>query len=231
MASDDDSDLTRQSPSSAETGIIRRHPSGEIPAAEEPRTSIIRRHPTGAIPISDPPTQMVDTGGQTRMSDPGPGGATQMADMGGATQMSDRPAPETTYIPRAKPVSVSPAASPKTAIATAVASILTGWTTGVIATDLITGWWRSDQLFCVAIGFLTAISAAALVAGLIGLLLRRWVSRLLVMVGAMVALLIFSSLFVANAKLPAVVYAIPVLPVASIVFAALPATGRWERSG
>lgn len=175
---------------------------------------------------------MMDSGGQTQMSDTG--GATQMAD-GGATQISDRPAPETTYIPRARPMSVSPSgspsASPKTAIATAVASILTGWATGVIATDLITGWWRSDQLFCVAIGFLTAISAAALVAGLIGLLLRRWVSRLLVMVGAMVALLIFSSLFVANAKLPAVVYAIPVLPVASIVFAALPATGRWERSG
>lgn len=172
---------------------------------------------------------MVDTSGATQMSDIG--GPTQMSDIGGPTQMSDRAAPDTTYIPRARPVTVSPAASPKTAIATAVASILTGWTTAVIATDLITGWWRSDQLFCVAIGFLTAISAAALIAGLIGLLLRRWVSRLLVMVGAMVALLIFSSLFVAGAKLPGVVYAIPLLPVASIVFAALPATGRWERSG
>lgn len=154
---------------------------------------------------------------------------------GGATQLSDRPAPETEYVPRARPVTVSPArpqsASPKTAIATAVASILTGWATAVIATDLITGWWRTDQLFCVAVGFLTAISAAALITGLIGLLLRRWVSRLLVMVGSMVALLIFSSLFVAGAKLPAVVYAIPVLPLASIVLAALPATGRWERSG
>ncbi|OBK75341.1 hypothetical protein [Mycobacterium sp. 1164985.4] len=229
MASDDDSDLTRRAPSSADTGIIRRHPSGEIPTGQEPRTSIIRRHPTGAIPIADPPTQMVDTSGATQMSDIG--GPTQMSDIGGPTQMSDRAAPDTTYIPRARPVTVSPAASPKTAIATAVASILTGWTTAVIATDLITGWWRSDQLFCVAIGFLTAISAAALIAGLIGLLLRRWVSRLLVMVGAMVALLIFSSLFVAGAKLPAVVYAIPLLPVASIVFAALPATGRWERSG
>ncbi len=238
MASDDDSDLTRQAPSSADTGIIRRHPSGEIPTGQEPRTTIIRRHPTGANPIADPPTQIVDTGGPTQMSDVGGptqmsdvGGPTQMSDVGGPTQMSDRAAPDTTYIPRARPVTVSAAASPKTAIATAVASILTGWTTAVIATDLITGWWRSDQLFCVAIGFLTAISAAALIAGLIGLLLRRWVSRLLVMVGAMVALLIFSSLFVAGAKLPAVVYAIPLLPAASIVFAALPATGRWERSG
>ncbi len=116
-------------------------------------------------------------------------------------------------------------------MATAVVAILTGWTTAVIATDLITGWWRTDRLFCVAVGFLTAISAAALIAGLIGLLLRRWVSRLLIVVGAVVALLIFSSLFVAGAKLPSVVYAIPLLPVACIVLAVLPATGRWERSG
>ena len=31
---------------------------------------------------------------------------------------------------------------PGAAIATAIASILTGWATAVIATDLITGWWR-----------------------------------------------------------------------------------------
>ncbi|KUI44061.1 hypothetical protein AU197_21455 [Mycobacterium sp. IS-1590] len=214
--------MTRRSPSSAETGIIRRHPSGEIPTGQDPQTNIIRRHPTGAIPVAGP-TGAIPTGPHTQMAD------------GGATQLSDRPAPETAYIPRARPVAVSPAGSPpadpKSAIATAVAGILTGWATAVIATDLITGWWRSDQLFCVAVGFLTAISAAALITGLIGLLLRRWVSRLLVMVGAMVALLIFSSLFVAGAKLPAVVYAIPVLPLATIVLAALPATGRWERSG
>ncbi|KUI20386.1 hypothetical protein AU193_17190 [Mycobacterium sp. GA-1285] len=212
--------MTRQSPSSAETGIIRRHPSGEIPTGQDPQTNIIRRHPTGAIPIADPPTEMAD-GGATQLSD-------RAADTWGPSSRGD-------YVPRARPVAVSPAgspqANPKTAIATAVASILTGWATAVIATDLITGWWRSDRLFCVAVGFLTAISAAALIAGLIGLLLRRWVSRLLVMVGSVVSLLIFSSLFVAGAKLPAVVYAIPVLPVASIVLAALPATGRWERSG
>ena len=107
-------------------------------------------------------------------------------------------------------------ANPKAAIATAVVSILSGWATAVIATDLITGWWRSDRLFCVAVGFLTAVSAAALIGGLIALLLRRRMSRLLIVVGAIVALLIFSSLFVAGAKLPPVVYAIPVLPLASI---------------
>ncbi|KUH86139.1 hypothetical protein AU186_07190 [Mycobacterium sp. GA-1999] len=203
MAGDDDPDEgraepPRRTPSNAETGIIRRHPTGEIPTGQDPQTSIIRRHPTGAIPVAEAE-------------------------------------PQTSYIPRARPVTVSPTqprpASPKPAIAAAAVSILTGWATAVIATDLITGWWRTDRLFCVAVGFLTAISAAALIAGLIGLLLRRWVSRWLIVVGAVVALLIFSSLFVAGAKLPAAVYAIPVLPLASIVLAALPATGRWERSG
>ena len=49
--------------------------------------------------------------------------------------------------------------------------------------------------------------------------------------GSIVALLIFASLFVAGAKLPPVVYAIPVLPLASIVLALLPATRRWARAG
>jgi hypothetical protein len=141
--------------------------------------------------------------------------------------------PKTTYLPRARPAAVGPsqgAPSARPAIATAIVSILSGWATAVIATDLITGWWRSDRLFCVAVGFLTAISAAALIAGLIGLLLRRRVSSVLVVVGAVVALLIFSALFVAGAKLPPIVYAIPVLPLASIVLAVLPSTRRWARS-
>lgn len=179
----------------------------------ETQTSIIRRHPTGAIPIADAPTQMGEI-------DP--------------TQLSDQAEPPTGYIPRARPVAVGAAhpsaVSPNTAIAAAVLAILTGWATAVIATDLITAWWESDRLFCVAVGFLTAISAAALIAGLIGLLLRRRVSRLLIVVGAVVALLIFSSLFVAGAKLPPVVYAIPVLPLVSIALALLPATGRWAQS-
>ena len=142
--------------------------------------------------------------------------------------------PQTAYIPRAKPAAVgrrrSPA-TPKAAIATAVVAILSGWATAVIATSLITGWWRSDRLFCVAVGFLTAVSAAATISGLIALLLRRRTGRLLVVVGSIVALLIFSSLFVAGAKLPPVVYGIPVLPVATILFALLPGTRRWARPG
>jgi hypothetical protein len=165
------------------------------PDPAEPQTGIIRRHPTGEMPaIAEP---------------------------------------QTTYIPRARPVAVGTprsTARPGGAIATAVASILTGWATAVIATDLITGWWRSDRLFCVAIGFLTAVSASALISGLIALLLRRRMARLLIVVGAVVALLIFAGLFVAGAKLSPVVYAIPALPVASVLLALLPATRRWARS-
>jgi hypothetical protein len=179
-----------------------------MPAQSEPQTSIIRRHPTGEIPaIAEPQTSYI--------------GAAADAE------------PQTRYIPRARPAVVgaprSARARPGAAIATAVASILTGWSTAVIATDLITGWWRSDRLFCVAIGFLTAVSASALIGGLIALLLRRRMGRLLIVVGSVVALLIFAGLFVAGAKLSPVVYAIPVLPVATVLLALLPATRRWAR--
>jgi hypothetical protein len=186
-----------------------------MPAESEPQTSIIRRHPTGEIPaaVAEPPTWE---------HSPSKLGA-------------HPPEGQGDYIPRARPVAVgtprSKRAHPRTAIATAIASILSGWATAVIATDLITGWWQSDRLFCVAIGFLTAVSAAALISGLIALLLRRRMGRLLIVVGAVVALLIFAGLFVAGAKLSPVVYTIPVLPVASVLLAMLPATRRWARSG
>jgi hypothetical protein len=141
------------------------------------------------------------------------------------------PESQTTYIPRAKPTSIRgrTAARPKAASATAVFAILSGWATGVIATDLITGWWASDRLFCVAVGFLTLVSAGALISGLIALLLRRRMARVLVIVGSVIGLLIFASLFVAGAKLPPVVYVIPALPVITIALALLPATARWAR--
>jgi hypothetical protein len=196
------------SPDSDDTRILRRAPlntgsqpltagSQPLQSPAEPQTSIIRRHPTGEFPAADEPV--------------------------------------TGYLPRAQPVAVGPPRSsrghPRTAIATAVVSILSGWATAVIATDLITGWSATDPLFCVAIGFLTAISAAATIGGLIALLLRRRMGRLLVVVGAVVALLIFAGLFIAGAALPTLVYAMPVLPLASIVLALLPDTGRWARSG
>jgi hypothetical protein len=141
--------------------------------------------------------------------------------------------PPTSFLPRATPLAAGAQTptrpSPAAASAAAAVSILSGWATAVIGTSLITGWWRTDELFCIAIGFLSAVSAAATIGGLISLLLRRRIGRLLIVVGAVVALMIFAGLFVAGADLPRIVYAIPVLPVASIVLALLPATGRWCR--
>lgn len=183
------------------TRILRRAPlnTGAQPASAtaEPPTSILRRHPTGALPAaSDPATEIV---------------------------------------PRATPTAVGPPrparADARPAIATAVLSIVSGWASGVIATDLITGWWATDPLFCVAVGFLAAVSAAASISGVVALLLRRRTARLLIVVGAVIALLIFASLFVAGASLPALVFALPLLPLASIVAAALPGTARWSRTG
>ena len=140
----------------------------------------------------------------------------------------------TSYIPRARPVAIAPAATtagPATAAAAAVATILSGWATAVIATDLISGWWRTDRLFCIAIGFLAGVSGAASIGGLILLLLRRRMGGVLIVVGCVIGLMIFASLFVAGAQLPLAVYAIPVLPVLSIVLALLPSTRRWSRLG
>nr|WP_155948860.1 hypothetical protein [Mycobacterium sp. URHB0044] len=172
------------------------------PDDSDPQTSIIRRHPTGSFPRVQPPVAHPDES-------------------------------QTGYIPRPTPVAVGPAGrprpSPTAASITATVSIVSGWATAVIATSLIAGWWRTDALFCVAIGFLTAVSAGATIAGLIVLLLRRRIGRLLIVVGSVVALMIFAGLFVAGAKLPPIVYGIPVLPVASVLLALLPATGRWTR--
>jgi hypothetical protein len=79
----------------------------------------------------------------------------------------------------------------------------------------------------VAIGFLAAISAAATIGGVIALLLRRRMGRLLMVVGSVIGLLIFGSLFIAGARLHPVVYAMPVLPIAAIAVTMLPSTGRW----
>ncbi|WP_374110382.1 hypothetical protein [Mycolicibacterium sp. F2034L] len=186
------------------------------PTQDDTRTGIIRRHPTGAIPLAghDPPTGIIRRH---------PTGAIPVPPS----------EPQTSYIPRPRPLEIPPAApglDARSAIAAAVLGVLSGWATAVIATDLITGWWRTDRLFCVAIGFLTAISAAATIGGLIMLLLRRRMGRLLIVVGCVIGLLIFASLFVASAKFPWIVYAIPVLPLAAIVATALPSTGRWVQS-
>lgn len=108
-------------------------------------------------------------------------------------------------------------------------AILSGWAVSVVATNLITGWWQTDRLFCLGVGFLTFVFAASTVAGVITMLLRRAVGRYLIATGAVVALLTFGAVFIAGAKIPWPVYLIPALPVASVLLAFLPATRRWTR--
>ncbi len=185
------------------------------PSDSTEETRILRRAPlnTGSHPVSassDPPTSILRRH---------PTGALPVP----AHPVSE---PATRAVPRIGPTTPDP----RFAIATTVLSIVSGWGTAVIATDLITGWWATDPLFCVAMGFLAAVSAAASISGVIALLLRRRTARLLIVVGAVIALLIFAGLFVAGAALPAPVYALPLLPAASIVLAALPGTARWSRT-
>ena len=118
-----------------------------------------------------------------------------------------------------------------TAIAACVIAMLSGWATAVIATNLITGWWDTDRLFCVAVGFLALVFAAGTISGVVLLLLRRNVGRYLIAAGALVALLAFGGVFIAGADIPWIVYTMPVLPVASAVLALLPATRRWATAG
>ncbi|BDB44805.1 hypothetical protein Mkiyose1665_25180 [Mycobacterium kiyosense] len=97
----------------------------------------------------------------------------------------------------------------------------------MVATDLIAGWWHTDRLFCVAVGFLAMVFAITTVSGVITLLLHRPVGRYLIMAGAAVALLTYLGVFIAGARVAWVVHALPLLPVASAVLASLPETKRW----
>lgn len=187
----------------APTGLIRRTPTGRIPVSSPdpsaPPTNIIRRTPTGSMPAID----------------------AQDTSLIAATPDFDlAPAKPARSMPK-------PPAMLTAACATAAVSILSGWATAVMATMLIAGYWHTDRLFCVAVGFLTAVSATATIGGQIAVLLRRRTGRILVIVGSVVALLIFASLFIAGATLPTIAYAIPVLPLAAIALASIPPTGRW----
>jgi hypothetical protein len=193
------------------TSIIRRTPSGPIPElSDDTRTSIIRRQTSGPIPqlADDAPTNLVATPGTD----------------------------DATGIIRQRPQRIAgkappPAPSAATAITAAAISIVNGWSTAVIATDLVTAWWHTDRLFCVGVGFLTAVFAASTIAGAVALLLRRRVGIYLTLVGALMAVLIFAGIFVAGAHVAGVVRAIPVLPAATALFVLMPATWRWTRGG
>lgn len=106
-------------------------------------------------------------------------------------------------------------------------AIISGWATSVVATDLIASWWQSDRLFCLAVGFLSLVFGTATVAGVIMLLRRVLLGAHLIAIGAVVALLMFGSLFIAGARVPWIVHTIPLAQVLSAVLALHPATRRW----
>jgi hypothetical protein len=208
--------VSSDEPQNGTSGEVFREPSGRIPIEGNPpddtRTGIIRRHPTGPIPepLSD------DT--RTSIIGRQPSGLDESA----------------TGIVRGVPVRIpGPPRSPSntTAVAASAVSIISGWATSVVATGLITGWWHTDRLFCVGVGFLTAVFGATTITGVVGLLLRRRVGIFLSVVAAVLALLIFSGIFIAGAHMAGVVRAFPVLPVATIVLAVAPATWRWTKPG
>lgn len=192
--------------SGARTHIIRRAPSGGLP--ELAPTS-------GSSPQPGPPDDV-----KTGLIAPVPSEALT----GLVAPSETQPDAPTGLIPR-PPVDFRAAPpSPTLPAITTGFAILSGWATGVIATDLITSWWSSDTLFCVAVAFLATIAGVPL------LLLRRRLGSLLIVAGAVASLLMFAGLFVAGAAVPWVVYTIPVLPVASAGFAVHPQTRRWWRA-
>ncbi|GFG74833.1 hypothetical protein MBOT_21980 [Mycobacterium botniense] len=97
----------------------------------------------------------------------------------------------------------------------------------MVATDLIAGWWRTDRLFCMAVGFLALVFATATVTGVITLLQRRALGRYLLLAGAVVAFLTYLGIFIAGARVAWVVHLVPVLPIATVVLVVLPETKRW----
>lgn len=112
-------------------------------------------------------------------------------------------------------------------VVTGIVTIISGWATAVVATDLIAGWWQSDRLFCVAVGFLTLVFAGTTAFGVTLLLRQQALGRYLIAVGAAVALVTFGAVFVAGARVPWIVYTIPLLQIASGLLAMHPATKRW----
>ncbi len=82
-------------------------------------------------------------------------------------------------------------------------------------------------MFCAAVGFLAFVFAVSTTSGVIMLLLGRQLGRFLIVVGALVALLAFGGVFLAGARIPLIVYTIPVLPVLSAALALHPSTKRW----
>ncbi|UWW07642.1 hypothetical protein [Mycolicibacterium brumae] len=221
-----DSGSDSGSGSGEHTRILRRAPAQ---AAEEPsergsdgtgsETRIIRRAPTGAIPVvpaevAAARSSLVEPSGNVAEG-PSLARSSLVEPSGDVAE-----GPSLTRSSLVEP-------SGLTAQAAAVTAMLSGWPTSVVATNLIAGWWDGDQLFCVAIGFLTCVFAAATIVGVLFTLRRRSWGPYLLTAGAVIALLMFAGVFVAGARLEAVVYAVPALPLATVILALLPSTRRW----
>jgi hypothetical protein len=146
--------------------------------------------------------------------------------------MTDAP---TTHVPppppgtvlRGRPPVLTDEPSGRTAVWACVVGIVSGWATSVVATDLIAGWWKSDRLFCIAVGFLALVFAVTTISGVIQLLQGRSVGRYLIAAGGVVALLTYGGVFIAGARVAWIVHTLPVLPLATIVLALHPKTKRW----
>jgi hypothetical protein len=166
-----------------------------------PQTRIIRRAPTAPLP--------------------------QIAADAHTTHIPRQPPPPRYVAPSQRPGMLSGEPSSAMAVAASAVSIISGWATSVVATDLIAGWWKSDRLFCVAVAFLALVFALATISGVIQLLLRRSLGRYLIVAGAVVALLTYGGVFIAGARVAWIVHALPLLPVSSAVLALLPRTKAW----
>ncbi|WP_254902135.1 hypothetical protein [Mycobacterium simiae] len=173
------------------------HPAASEPPSE-PRTRIIRRAPTGPLPtIPESPTTHIP-----RVV-PGQPDTRAAARAGSAGRPVDDPAS-------------------RTRIAACAVSIVSGWATSVVATDLIAGWWQTDRLFCIAVAFLALVFTSTTISGVIMLLRERPVGRHLITAGAVVAILTYGGVFIAGAHVAWIVYTLWVLPVASVVLAFFP---------
>jgi acyl dehydratase len=188
-----------EQPSGPHPSEPEAEPAPEPESPSDSRTRIIRRAPTGPIPTTP------DTPTTNFASQPPPYRA-------GRTGYAGVPALEP---------------SDRTAVAACAVSIVSGWATSVVATDLIAGWWRSDRLFCIAVAFLALVFAGTTVSGVILLLQRRSISRYLLMAGALVAVLTYIGVFIAGARVAWVVHLLPALPIATVVLVLLPQTKRW----
>jgi hypothetical protein len=176
-----------------------------VRAGGGPETRIIRRAPTAPIP--------------------------QIPDDARTTHIPRQPPPPPRPIPPSPQPGLAgaPAFRPSgaTAIAASAVSIISGWATSVVATDLIAGWWRSDRLFCVAVAFLALVFALATISGVILLLLRQPLGRYLIVAGAVVAILTYLGVFIAGARVAWIVHTLPILPITSTVLTLLPRTKDW----